>query len=183
LAEMLSPVGTFGKILVVLLAINLTSNIALTFYSITLNIQILVPHLVVLPRYLLSLAATAVIIPVSLVGAHRFYEALTNLLALLGYWASMFGAVVLVEHFVFRKNDFGAYDYKAWNTPSQLPTGLAAIGACLVAVGVIVLAMAQTWWTGPIGEKTGDIGFELAFFVVALVYPVLRTIELKVRGL
>lgn len=60
LAEMLSPVGTFGKVLVVLLAINLTSNIAATFYSITLNFQILVPHLVVLPRYLLSLAATAV---------------------------------------------------------------------------------------------------------------------------
>ena len=59
LAEMLSPVGTFGKILVVLLAINLTSNNAATFYSITLNFQILVPRLVVLPRYLLSLAATA----------------------------------------------------------------------------------------------------------------------------
>ena len=60
LAEMLSPVGGFGKFLVVMLAINLTSNIAATFYSITLNFQILVPHLVVLPRYILSLAATAV---------------------------------------------------------------------------------------------------------------------------
>ena len=60
LAEMLSPVGTFGKLLVVLLAINLTSNIAATFYSITLNFQILIPHLVVLPRYILSLVATGV---------------------------------------------------------------------------------------------------------------------------
>jgi purine-cytosine permease-like protein len=123
------------------------------------------------------------IIPVSLAGAHRFYETLTNFLALLGYWASMFGAVVLVEHFVFRRNDFGAYDYKAWNTPSKLPTGLAALVACLVALGVIVPAMEQVWWTGPIGKKTGDIGFELAFVVTALVYPVTRMIELKVRGL
>ncbi|KAF9787822.1 NCS cytosine-purine permease [Thelephora terrestris] len=183
LAAMLSPVGTFGKILVVLLAINLASNIAATFYSITLNFQILIPHLVVLPRYLLSLAATAVIIPLSLVGAHRFYATLTNFLALLGYWASMFCAVVLVEHFVFKRNDFSAYDYEAWNTPSKLPTGLAALGACLVAVGVIIPAMEQVWWTGPIGNKTGDIGFELAFFVAALVYPVTRSIELKVRGL
>jgi purine-cytosine permease-like protein len=60
LAAMLSPAGTFGKILVVLLAINLSSNIAATFYSITLNFQILIPRLVVLPRYLFSLAATAV---------------------------------------------------------------------------------------------------------------------------
>jgi len=182
LAEMLSPAGTFGKILVVLLAISLTSNIAATFYSITLNFQILIPRLVVLPRYLLSLVATAVIIPVSIVGAHRFYETLTNFLALLGYWASMFGAVVLVEHFVFRRNDFSAYDYKAWNSPKELPTGLAALGACLVAVGVIIPAMEQGWWTGPIGKKTGDIGFELAFFVTALVYPAARAIELRVRG-
>ena len=60
LTEMLSPVGNFGKFLVVLLAINLSSNIAATFYSITLNFQILIPRLVVLPRYLLSLAATGV---------------------------------------------------------------------------------------------------------------------------
>ena len=60
LAEMLSPAGTFGKVLVVLLAISLTSNITATFYSITLNFQILIPRLIVLPRYLLSLAATAV---------------------------------------------------------------------------------------------------------------------------
>lgn len=119
----------------------------------------------------------------SLVGAHKFYATLTNFLSLLGYWASMFGAVVLVEHFVFRRNDFNAYDYKAWNTPSKLPTGLAALGACLVAIGFIVPAMAQVWWTGPIGKKSGDIGFELAFFVTALIYPVTRTIELKVRGI
>jgi len=57
---MLSPAGTFGKILVVFLAIGSTSDIAATFYSITLNFQILIPHLVVVPRYLLSLATTAV---------------------------------------------------------------------------------------------------------------------------
>ena len=60
LAEMLSPVGTFGKFLVVLLAINLAADIAATFYSITLNFQILIPRLVALPRYLLAPAATAV---------------------------------------------------------------------------------------------------------------------------
>jgi hypothetical protein len=59
----------------------------------------------------------------SLAGAYRFCETLTSFLALLGYWASVFGAAVLVEHFVFRRNDFGAYNYKAWNTASKLPTG------------------------------------------------------------
>jgi purine-cytosine permease-like protein len=119
----------------------------------------------------------------SLAGAHRFCETLTNFLALLGYLASMFGAVVLVEHFVFRRNDFGAYNYKAWNTASKLPTGLAPLGTCLVALGVIVPTMEQVRWMGKIGKKAGDIGFELAFVVTALVYPVTRVIELKVRRL
>ena len=118
----------------------------------------------------------------SLVGAHRFYETLNNFLAILGYQASMFGAVVLVEHFIFRRNDFSAYDYEAWNKPRKLLTGLAAIGACLVAVGVVVPAMEQVWWTGPIGRKTGDIGSELAFIVTALIYFVTRTVELRIRG-
>jgi hypothetical protein len=43
-----------------ILAINPTSNIAASFYSITLNFQILVPRLAVLPRYISSLVATGV---------------------------------------------------------------------------------------------------------------------------
>ena len=95
----------------------------------------------------------------------------------------MFGAAVLIEHFVFRRNDFGAYNYKAWNTSSKLPTGLAPLGTCLVTLDVIVPTMEQVRWTGQIGKKAGDIGFELAFVVTMLVYPVRRMIELKVRGL
>jgi purine-cytosine permease-like protein len=95
----------------------------------------------------------------------------------------MFGAVVLVEHFVFRRNGFRACDYKAWNTASKLPTGLVPLGTCLVALGVIIPTMEQVRWTGQIGKKAGDIGFELAFVVTVLVYPVTRVIGLKVRGL
>jgi purine-cytosine permease-like protein len=84
----------------------------------------------------------------SLAGAHRFCETLTNFLALLGYWASVFGAAVLIEHFVFRRDDFGAYNYKALNTASELPTGLAPLGMCLVALGVVVPTTEQVRWTG-----------------------------------
>jgi purine-cytosine permease-like protein len=119
----------------------------------------------------------------SLAGAHRFCETLANFLSLLGYWTSIFRAAVLVGHFVFRRNDFGAYNYKAWNTANKVPTGLAPLGTCLVTLGVIVPTMEQVRWTGQIGKKAGDIGFELAFVVTALVYPVTRVMELEVRGL
>ena len=50
--------------------------------------------------------SNASLIPVSIVGAHKFYDTLTNFLGLIGYWASAFGAVVLVEHLIVRRGDF-----------------------------------------------------------------------------
>src|ERR1700676_4218265 len=57
---MLSPTGNFGKFLVVLLSLSVTANIAATFYSVSLNVQLFIPWLVAVPRYVFSLLATAV---------------------------------------------------------------------------------------------------------------------------
>jgi hypothetical protein len=57
---MLRPTGNFGKFLTVLLSLSVTGNIAATFYSVSLNIQVFIPWLVIVPRYVFSLLATAV---------------------------------------------------------------------------------------------------------------------------
>jgi purine-cytosine permease-like protein len=44
--------------------------------------------------------------PIAIVGAHRFYDTLVNFTGIIGYWASAFGAVVIVEHLYFRRNRF-----------------------------------------------------------------------------
>lgn len=121
-------------------------------------------------------------IPIAIVGAHKFYETLTNLLSILGYWASMFGAIVLVEHFIFRHNSFASYDLRHWNSPQHLPTGFAALGAGILACGLIIPSMDQAWWVGPIGKKTGDIGFEVAFAATGLIYIGTRKIELMLSS-
>ncbi|CAL1709092.1 unnamed protein product [Somion occarium] len=183
LEAMLHPVGGFGKFLTVLMALSVTANVSPTLYSFGLSFQIFMPFLVVVPRYLFSLLAIAIIIPLSIVGQHKFYDTLTNFLGLIGYWASAFGAIILMEHFVIRRGDFSSYDLRYWNNPRKLPTGLAALGACALACGLIVPSMDQVWFVGPIAKKTGDIGFELAFFATALFYIPLRYIELKYKSL
>lgn len=60
LEAMLQPAGGFGKFLTVLLALSVMGNIAATFYSISLNLQIVLPFLVVVPRYVFSIVITAV---------------------------------------------------------------------------------------------------------------------------
>ena len=58
LGAMLAPAGGFGKFVLVVLSLTLLGNIAATMYSTTLNFQILIPQLVVVPRYLFSLVIT-----------------------------------------------------------------------------------------------------------------------------
>ncbi|KAF8190345.1 permease for cytosine/purines, uracil, thiamine, allantoin-domain-containing protein [Mycena galopus ATCC 62051] len=182
LDAMLSPAKGFGKFLVVLLALSVMGNVAATFYSITINMQILMPVLVVVPRYVFSVLATAIVIPLSIVGARSFYNTLSNFLGLIGYWASAYIAIVLEEHFIFRKGDIGLYNVADWNTPSRLPSGAAALISGMCGIGIAIPSMAQVWYTGPIAKTTGDIGFELAFVVTMVVYPPLRLLEKRMRN-
>lgn len=214
----LSPTGGFGKFLIVLLSLSVTANIAPTMYSFGLTFQVFFPFCAHLPRYVFSVLATAIVIPLSIVGAHRYYTTLTNFLGLIGYWASCFIAVVLMEHFVFRAlaqsivpsssssptvdpklnpaatdtakdghqqystDAFSNYDISAWNTPSRLPSGLAALGASVLSFSLVVPCIDQVWFVGPIAKSTGDIGFEVALVLTALFYLPLRYAEVRWRG-
>ncbi|EDR06614.1 NCS cytosine-purine permease [Laccaria bicolor S238N-H82] len=181
LAAMLQPVGGFGKFLAVLLSLSVAGNIAASFYSLTLNSQTFIPTLIIVPRYVFSVVATAIVIPLSIVGAHRFYDALTNFLGLIGYWPGSYVAITMLEHLVFRHNDAGQYDINVWNVPLKLPSGIAALGALAASLGLAVPCIRQVWFTGPIAKTTGDIGFEVAFGVSAVLYLPFRWLEIRIR--
>ena len=91
-------------------------------------------------------------------------------------------SVVCVEHLYFRKGNFARYDLQSWNVPSRLPLGAAALAACISSFALVIPSMSQVWYTGPIARKTGDIGFEMAAIVTALVYIPLRRLEKSWRG-
>jgi purine-cytosine permease-like protein len=182
LAAMLSPAGGFGKFVVVVLAFTLLGNVAGTMYAITLNFQTLIPWLVRVPRYLFAIIVTAVVIPVAIRAATDFFLNLENFVALIGYWSAAFVGIVVIEHVVFRKASCASYGHDAWNDSSRLPSGVAALGAGVLSFALVVPCMAQVWWTGPIAQTTGDIGFEVAFTLSAVLYVPLRYIEKRVLG-
>lgn len=121
-------------------------------------------------------------IALAIVGSHRFYGTLTNFLGLIGYWASAYGAIVLIEHFLFRRSNFAMYDLQQWDKPRQLPTGIAAVAAGIVTVAIIVPCIDQVWFVGPIAQHTGDIGFEVSFFMSGILYVPFRWLEIRIRG-
>ncbi|KAJ8508709.1 hypothetical protein ONZ45_g9036 [Pleurotus djamor] len=177
IAAILQPTGNFGKFLITLLALGVIANISMNVYCFCLNLQVFIPFLARVPRYLFSLVSVGIIIPISIVGSHSFADTLSNLLGLIGYWASPFASIILTEHFVFRRADHGNYDLKNWDSPKRLALGLAALAAGAAGTGMGVACMNQAWFVGPIAKFTGDIGLEVPFAVAFLLYVPLRTLE------
>ncbi|KAF8263530.1 NCS cytosine-purine permease, partial [Lactarius quietus] len=179
---MLQPVSKFGKVLMVFTSSSITGTNTPTIYSFGMCFQTLIPPLVVLPRYVFSVIATAVIIPLSITGQHKFHSALSNFLSIIGYWTGCWVAALLVEHFYFCKADFALYDLQSWNMPSKLLLGAAALTASALSFALIIPSMDQVWYQGPIACTTGDIGIEMAMAVMALTYVPLHHLEKSWKG-
>src|SRR5882762_6839909 len=102
---------------------------------------------------------------------------------LIGYWSSAYAAIVLVEHFVFRRGRFDLYDIENWDQPRRLPLGIAATLAFICAFGIIIPSMSQAFYQGLIAKTgTGDIGVYAGAAMAALVYGVLRKIEKRMTS-
>ena len=199
----LAPAGGFGKFLTVLIALFIPSACAPTMYTFASSFMTIHAWFARIPRYVYTVISEAMyavllshwaldrrthhaccrLIPVAIVGATHFYTTFVNILNVIGYWSTVFAAIVLVEHFVFRKNDWTRYDLSQWNKPGGLPLGVAAIFAFLCACGLIVPCMSQVWYVGPFANAgSGDIGVIVGFFLAALLYPVYRAIERATAG-
>lgn len=91
-------------------------------------------------------------------------------------------AVVIVEHAYFRRSDCSSYEPSIWCDAHSLPSGVAALVAAACSFGLVVPSMAEVWYTGPIALRSGDIGFEMAFVVTALLYIPFRHLEVRLQG-
>jgi purine-cytosine permease-like protein len=89
---------------------------------------------------------------------------------------------ILTEHLYFRKRKFANYDIQAWNVPSQLPLGAAALGASVMGFSLAIPVMNPVWFKGPFGLMFGDTTFITATMVTALNYYLFRRIEKRRRG-
>ncbi|KAM5532151.1 hypothetical protein V8D89_014176 [Ganoderma adspersum] len=139
----LSPAGGFGKFLTVVVALFIPSACAPTMYTFASSFMTIHAWLGRVPRYIYTIISEVILIPVAIVGATHFYDTFVDILNVIGYWSTIFAAIVIVEHLVFRKNDWGQYDLSQWCKPGELPLGLAAIFAFLCAAGIIVPCMSQ----------------------------------------
>lgn len=182
LSEALTPLGVFGKLILVMLALSIIGNVAISMYSISLCLQMMLPLFANIHRFIWVTITMVALVPLAMKTAESWEVSLTNYLALIGYWAGCFDAIVVEELVIFRKMNWATFDHSIWNVGKRLPAGLAAIIASLASLGVIIPGMETSLYTGPIARKTGDIAFILAFFTTGLLYAPLRWAEIKWQG-
>ena len=108
---------------------------------------------------------------------------LETISGVIGYWSTVFAVIVLMEHFIFRKNSWSSYDMILWNQPKRLPWGLAAVAAFAMSFAIIIPSMNQAWYTGTIARRgTGDIGIFVGSGVAFVLYLVFRSVEKAKTG-
>ncbi|KAI0657590.1 permease for cytosine/purines, uracil, thiamine, allantoin-domain-containing protein [Cubamyces menziesii] len=179
-AAVLAPTGGFGKFLLVLLSLTAPSACAPSMYTVCTSFMTVHRSFARVPRFVIAIVSTAVLIPLAIVGAGKFYSTFVDILALIGYWLAPFCAVVMTEHFLFRRSSYSraAYDVPAaWDDPRHpnLARGFAALCTLGASVAVMVPCMQQAWYTGPVARRgTGDLGMIVGFVVGVPVYAAAR---------
>jgi len=179
----LRKTGDFGDFLIVLLALTIPSSCAPNMYTFGTSFMTMGSWFSKVPRFVYVILAEAILIPIAIIGAKSFYATLVDILNLIGYWSTMFGVIIILEHVLFRKNTWSNYNVDEWDQPEKLPLGLAAVASFLCSCGIIIPSMAQAWYTGPIAKVgTGDIGILTGSATVLLTYPIFRLAEKKMTG-
>ncbi|KAI1137314.1 permease for cytosine/purines, uracil, thiamine, allantoin-domain-containing protein [Hypoxylon sp. FL0543] len=179
---LITRLGDFGRFILVILGLSVLGTCGRDIYSVSFNLAAVAPILRRVPRIVLSIVATAVVIAVAIPASRSFVTSVTAFLSVIGYYAGASVTCFLTEYLWFRKGDPTSFNPKIWNDGRALPTGLSALAAVLIAWAFIIPSMQADWYTGRIAEKTGDLGFEFAIVVAFLAYIPIRSLEIKIRG-
>jgi len=180
LAAVVKPLGGFGTLILVLLALSVIANNIPNDYSLGLSVQVFGRPFQRVKRYVWTLIGAVIYVAIALPAAANFAHTLTDFLLIIAYWLGPWAIILVLEHFVFRR---GRYNVDDWNTASRLPLGWAAIVSMGVGLVGVLLGADQVYYVGPIAKLVGpygmDVGFELGLVLAAISYLILRRIELN----
>ncbi|GAB1728967.1 hypothetical protein NU195Hw_g4997t1 [Hortaea werneckii] len=181
-----APLGPFGSFLSVVLALGLIANLIAPTYSSGVDFQVLGRYLEKVPRVVWNTIGVIIYTVCAVAGRQNLANIFTNFLALMGYWVSIWIAIVLEEHLIFRKWLGIGWNWDAWNDKRKLPLGAAALVAFVIGWIGSILCMAQVWYIGPLAALVGQYGADMGNYVgfgwAGLTYPPLRWLELRRLG-
>ncbi len=181
MSAVVQPLGGFGTLILVLLALSVIANNIPNDYSLGLSVQVFGKTFQRVPRWVWTLIGAVIYVAIAIPNSANFARTLEGFLLLIAYWLGPWAIILILEHFVFRH---GHYNVDDWNTPGRLPIGWAAIVSMAIGLVGVVLGAAQVKFVGPIAQALGgpfgmDVGFELGVIFAAVAYLILRRIEIN----
>lgn len=184
LAAVAQPLGSFGNVLLLLLALSIVANNIPNAYSIGLSMQVLGKSFQRVGRIMWTLFAAVFYLLIAIPAVSNFNNTLSDFLLIIAYWLGPWGIILIEEHFIFRR---GQYNVEDWNTPDKLPIGWAAIVSMAFGLLGVYLGAAQVLFVGPVANLFNppygmDIGFELGLIFAGIAYFFLRRVELALNG-
>ncbi|SMR43477.1 unnamed protein product [Zymoseptoria tritici ST99CH_3D1] len=186
IVEAFRPLGNFGSFCSVLVALGIVANMVLPTYASGVDFQAFGRWFERVPRIVWNTVALVVPMIGAIAGREHLAEIFSNFLALMGYWVSIWIAIVVEEHILFRKLGGKGWKWEDWNDRTKLPIGIAAGVAFLVGWVGAIMGMSQVWYVGPlaklVSEQGADIGNYVGFSWALVVYPPLRWVELRWIG-
>lgn len=159
IVEGYKPLGAFGSFCGVVVALGLVANLIVPTYSSGIDAQILASWAGAIPRVIWNTVGVVIYTVCALAGRAHLAEIFTNFLALMGYWVSIWIAITLEEHLIFRRRT--GFNWSAWNQKKKLPLGIAAFAAFVVGWVGAIMCMAQVWYIGPIAKRVGTYGADV----------------------
>ena len=162
IVEAFKPLGGFGSFCSVVIALSLVGNMVPPTYASGIDFQALGRLFERVPRVIWNTVGILVPMVCAIAGRGHLAEIFTNFLALMGYWVSIWIAIVLEEHLIFRKWMGLGWDWEVWNDRGKLPLGIAALTAFLVGWAGAILCMAQVWYVGPLARLISPYGGDVS---------------------
>lgn len=156
IVEAFKPLGSFGSFCSVIVSLSLIGNMVPPTYASGIDFQALGRYWEKVPRLVWNTVAIVIPMVCAIAGRSHLAEIFTNFLALMGYWVSIWIAIILEEHLIFRKWMGRGWDWEAWNDRNKLPIGIAALIAFLVGWVGAILCMAQVWYIGPLAKLISE---------------------------
>jgi NCS1 nucleoside transporter family len=184
LAAAARPLGSFGNVLLILLALTIVANNIPNAYSLGLSMQVLSKTCQRVGRATWTLYGAVIYMLIAIPSVSDFNNTLSDFLLIIAYWLGPWAIILIEEHFIFRR---GQYNVDDWNTAEKLPVGWAAMVSMGLGLLGVYLGAAQVLFVGPIARLFNppygmDIGFELGLIFAGIAYLFLRRIELARTG-
>ncbi|KAJ3298138.1 hypothetical protein HDU79_000540, partial [Rhizoclosmatium sp. JEL0117] len=178
----------FGSFLLVLLSLSIIAGNIPNDYSRGLSLQLIGKLFSKVPRAVWTFLGAILYIVLAILSIDKFNTVLENFLLVVGYFQAPYIAILVTEHFFFKKGDFSQYNIEHWDSPRLLPLGAAAVVSLAIGLVGAFLGMAEVYYTGVVALAIskpfgGDVGFPMAFGFALVSYLVLRSLEKSRTGI